>query len=128
MTPSTPMRRTRLSLYYLAGYLTLGGFALLLIPSQTLHFLLASGHYGQIFPRFTGMLMSGLGLNIAGIIRARAQVLYPATLFVRSFFIICLIVFYWLSSDPLFLVVLGVVLLGVGLTLTSYLLDRASAS
>jgi hypothetical protein len=71
------------------------------------------------------MLLSGLGMNIAGIIRARAQALYPATLVVRAFFIVCLVSFYWLSRDPFFLVVLGVVAVGAALTLMSYVADRA---
>lgn len=122
------MERTRMSLYYLAGYLLLGGLGLLLVPDQTLRLLLSNGHYGDIFPRLAGMLMSGLGLTIAGIIRARAQVLYPATLAVRLYFIVCLLGLHWVSADPLFLVILGVVLLGVAMTLTSYLTDRAKAA
>ena len=122
------MERTRWALHYLAGYLLLGGFGLLLVPDQTLRLLLSNGHYGDVFPRLAGMLMSGLGMSIAGIIWARAQALYPATLVVRSYFIVCLIGLYWMSADPLFLVVLGVVLVGFVLTLTSYLVDRAKAA
>jgi hypothetical protein len=117
--------RSRLSLYYLAGYLMLGGFALLVAPEPTLKLLQSNGHYGDVFPRLAGMLLSGLGMNIAGIIRARAQALYPATLAVRSYFVVCLVGFYLLSKDPFFLVVLVVVVIGMALTLTSYLLDRA---
>jgi len=121
------MNRTRISLYYLAGYLIAGGVALLLFPDQTLKFLRSNGHYGDVFPRLAGMVLSGLGLNIAGIIRARAQVLYPATLMVRTYFCVCLVWLYGLSRDPFFLVVLGVVLVGMALTLAAYLADRAQA-
>jgi CHASE2 domain-containing sensor protein len=119
------VNRTRLSLYYLAGYLTIGGVALLLVPDQTLSLLLSNGHYGEVFPRLAGMFASGLGMSIAGIIRARAQSQYTGTLAVRSYFIVCLIALYWISRDPLFLVVLGVVVVGVVLTLSCYLADRA---
>jgi hypothetical protein len=122
------MERTRLSLYYLAGYLIIGGVALLLAPQQTLKFLLSNGDYGGAFPRLAGMALSGLGMNIAGIIRARAQALYPGTLLVRTYFSACLIALYGLSKDPFFLVVLGVVLIGVALTLTCYLMDRAQGA
>jgi hypothetical protein len=118
------VNRTRASLYYLAGYLLVGGFALLLVPNHTLKILLSNRDYGEVFPRLAGMLMSGLGMTIAGIIRARAQALYPATLLVRSYFMVCLVALYWLVRDPFFLVVLGVVLIGVSMTLTSYLVDR----
>ena len=119
------MNRTRTSLYYLASYLIVIGLALLLVPTQTLRFLLSNGDYGEIVPRLAGMFMSGLGMNIAGIIRARAQALYPGTLVVRSYFIVCLLALYGSSKDPLFLVILGIVLVGVAFTLTSYLMDRA---
>jgi hypothetical protein len=122
------VNRTRMSLYYLAGYLTVGGCALLLVPDQALKLLLSNGNYGNVFPRLAGMLLSGLGLNIAGIIRARAQALYPATLVVRSYFVVCLLWFYLLSKDPFFLVVLGVVLIGMALTLTAFLADRSQVA
>jgi hypothetical protein len=51
--------------------------------------------------------------------------LIPGTLVVRSYFIVCLLALYWMSADPLFLVILGIVLVGVALTLTCYLADRA---
>jgi hypothetical protein len=53
---------------------------------------------------------------------------YPATLMVRAYFVICLVIFYWMSRDPLFLVILGVVGVGVELTLTAYFGDRKQAS
>ena len=122
------MERARKSLYYLAGYLILIGLGLLLVPDLTLRLLLSNGHYGEVFPRLAGMLMSGLGMTIAGIIRARAQVLYPATLGVRLYFIVCLVALYAMSSDPVFLVILGIVVVGLVFTLTSHLADRAKAA
>src|SRR5262249_4010267 len=108
---------TRLSLYYLMAYLILIGMALLFFPTQALRLMGSNGHYGDLFPRLAGMLMSGLGFNIAGIIRARAQALYPATLAVRAYFLLCLMWLYLSDRDPFFLVLLGIVLLGVTLTL-----------
>jgi hypothetical protein len=119
------MSRTRLSLYYLSGYLILLGLGLLLVPDRTLKLLLSNGSYGEVFPRLAGMALSGIGLNIAGMIRARAQAQYPGTLLVRSYFIVCLVSLYWLSKDPFFLVVTGIVVVGVALTATCYLMDRA---
>src|SRR5262245_12274625 len=49
-------------------------------------------------------MLSGFGLNVLGIIRARAEVLYPD----RSYFIVCLVAFYWMSRDPMFFVIIGV--------------------
>jgi hypothetical protein len=118
------VNRTRLSLYYLTTYLILIGLALVFAPGQTLRLLGSNSNYGEVFPRLAGMLMSGLGLNIAGIIRARAQALYPATLAVRGYFLVCLAWLYWANRDPFFLVLLGIVLLGVTFTLAAYLTDR----
>ncbi len=119
------MNRARLSLCYLATYLIVIGVGLVLVPNETLRLMLSNGEYGAVFPRLAGMLMSGLGLTIAGIIRTRAQALYAATVGVRAYFLICLIWFYALTRDPFFLVLLGIVSVGVVLTLLSFLSDRA---
>jgi hypothetical protein len=100
------------------------GLGLLLIPDQTLKLLLSNGEYGNIFPRIAGMLMSGLGISVFGIVRAGVPELYPATLFIRMYFLICLAVFYWMTTDPLFLVLILIVGIGFALTLSSHLLDR----
>jgi hypothetical protein len=89
--------------------------------------MLSDGHYGTVFPRLAGMLMSGLGMNIAGIIRARAKALYPATLAVRTYFLVCLGALYALTRDSFFLVLLAIVLIGMTLTLLSYLSERTRA-
>jgi hypothetical protein len=121
------MHKTRLSLFYLGSYLLIIGIGLLLAPHETLAILQSTGDYGDIFPRFSGMLMSGMGMSIFGMIRARSYDLYPATLFIRVYFIVCIVAFYTMTHDPLFLVLTAIVGLGLVLTLTSYLLDRKSS-
>src|SRR5262249_6546266 len=121
-----PMNRMRISLFYLGSYLAIIGLGLLFVPHETLKILQSKGDYDDVFPRVAGMLMSGLGLSIFGMIRARASELYPATLFIRVYFIGCIAVFYAMTSDPLFLVLIVIVGLGFVLTLGSYLLDRKS--
>lgn len=118
------MRRTRLSLLYLAGYLLLTGLLLLVAPQATLQLMLSTGDYGSVFPRVAGLLLLGIGLIIVQIIRLRAEMLYLTTLMVRSVFLIGFLGLYLSTRDPLFLVILGVVGLGVTLTGTSYWLDR----
>lgn len=122
------MNKTRLSLFYLGTYLVLIGLGLLFVPAGTLKLLLSNRDYGDIFPRIAGMLMSGLGLSIFGMIRTRSSELYPATLFMRVYFIACFVAFYAMTRDPLFLVLIGIVGLGLILTLSSYLLDREGSS
>jgi hypothetical protein len=122
------MNKTRLSLLYLGSYLVLIGLGLLFAPQSTLTLLQANGEYGDVFPRVAGMLMSGLGFSVFGIIRAGVPELYPATIFVRIYFLICLAAFYRMTSDPLFLVLIAIVGIGLVLTLSSHLLDRRHKS
>jgi hypothetical protein len=97
------------------------------LPHVTLKILQSNGDYGDVFPRVAGMLMSGLGLSIFGMIRTHSSELYPTTLFMRVYFIACIFAFYTMTADPLFLVLAGIVGLGFVLTLGSYLLDRKSS-
>src|SRR5215470_15269215 len=121
------MNKTRLSLFYLGSYLVVIGLGLLFAPRGTLKILQSNRDYGDVFPRIAGMLMSGLGLSVFGMIHARSSEQYPATLFMRVYFIACFVAFYGMTRDPLFLTFLGIVGLGFLLTLASYLLDRKSA-
>ena len=119
------MKRTRLSLFYLAGYLLPTGLLLLVAPGMTLRLLLSNGDYGSdVFVRVAGLLLLAVGFIVVQIIRYRAEVLYPTTLMVRAVFLIGFLGFYLYTRDPLFLVILGVVGLGFILTGTSYWLDR----
>ena len=119
--------KTRLSLYYLATYLFFTGVGLLFAPQFSLKLLLSTGHYENTFVQFTGAFMIALSLVVSQIIRHSVEVLYTTTLAVRVFFIVVIVWFYVQTQDPLFLVVLAVVALGVALTATSYILDRSAA-
>ena len=122
------MTRTRLSLYYLVSYLTVAGLALFLVPGFALPLLLSNGDYGDVFPRLAGMLLIGLAILVAQIIRLRLEAMYTTTLIVRIFFLFSFVFLYVISGDPFFLVVFGIVVVGVALTTWGYLSDRASAS
>ena len=110
------MNRTRLSLYYLCGYLLIGGLGLLLFPAQALALLLSNGHYNDVMTRLAGMVLAGLGLVIYGITKTRSEILYPRTLQVRAFFLACIAVFYAMTKDPFFPILFAIVGLGVALT------------
>lgn len=118
------MRRTNLSLIYVAAYLLASGLFLLLAPRLALQLLLTSGDYGEILPRLVGLLLLGLGILVVQIIRHRVSALYATTLAVRAVFCVGFVVLYTLSRDPLFLVLLAVVGIGVLGTSVSYVLDR----
>jgi uncharacterized protein YjeT (DUF2065 family) len=121
------MRKTRLSLYYLAAYLLGAGIALIFAPSLALTLLFASGHYGDVMPRLLGVVLLALGIVIVQIIRHQLEVLYPTTLIVRVFIMAVLAGLLIYSRDPLFISLMVVVGLGMVLTGSSYLSDRRTA-
>ena len=118
------MTKTRLSLFYLVGYLFPSGLGLLVAPRMTAKLLLSNAEYDTIMLRLAGMFLVGLGIIVTQLIRLRNEALYPTTLVVRAFFCVCIVVFYFLSGDPLFLMMLGIVGLGLILTGSCYLADR----
>ena len=118
------MPLTRLSLFYVVGYLTVAGLALLLVPNFALTLLLSNGNYGDIFPRFAGMTLLGIDILVFQIVRLRIEQLYPTTLLVRVFFLVVLAALFVLSGDPFFLVVFAIVGVGVLITGYSYLSER----
>lgn len=119
------MRRTRLSLFYLSGYLLPTGLALVVHPQATMRLLQARGDYGDAMPRFVGILLLALGIIVAQMIRVRAEAMYPGTLAARVVILAGLIGLYAQTRDPFFVVVTAVVALGFFLTLGSFLADRS---
>jgi hypothetical protein len=121
------MRRTRLSLFYLATYLVGAGIALVLAPSLTLTLLFTNGHYGDVMPRLLGVIILALGILVVQIIRHRVEALYTTTLIVRTLIVAVLIGLLIYSRDPLFASLLVVVGFGMLLTSLSYLSDRRAS-
>lgn len=118
------MRWTRLSFFYLVGYLTVGGLGLLFAPALALQLLGATGTYPPVLVRFMGSLLLALGILVAQIMRHRVEALYPTTLVVRVVLVATLVALYVASRDPLFLVLTGIVGLGMALTTTGFVVDR----
>lgn len=121
------MRRTRLSLYYLATYLLFAGIALMLAPRFAMTLLLSNGDYGDVLPRLLGVVLFALGVLVAQIIRNHVEALYATTLAVRVVILVVLLGLYVYAGDPFFVVLLAIVGFGFLLTGTSYLLDRRAA-
>jgi uncharacterized protein YjeT (DUF2065 family) len=120
------MRKTRLSLYYLATYLTLTGLGLMWAPASTLGLLGATHSYDDAMPRFAGMLMLALGLLVSQIIRFSLEPLYPITVLIRLGIWAFVAWLYAHSGDRFFIAVLGVVGLGILLTGGAYLAERGA--
>ena len=118
------MHRTHLSLYYLAGYLLPAGALLLFVPDFATKLLLSNRDYDDAPFRLAGLVLLALGIVIVQIIRHRVEALYATTLAVRAVISAGLLWLFVMTRDPFFAVILVVVLFGVALTGTSYILDR----
>ena len=121
------MRRTNLSLYYLAGYLIPAGLLLLFVPEFATKLLLSNRTYDYAPFHLAGVLLLVIGILIVQIIRHRLAQLYTTTLVARALISATLLWLFVNTGDPFFAVVLGIVLIGVALTGTSYYLDRREA-
>jgi hypothetical protein len=119
------MRHARLSLFYLAGYLIPTGLALIFAPDLTFKLLFSNGHYGDVIPRVAGGAFLALGILVVQIIRQGIDSLYLTMVGVRVMLVGLLVSLYVYARDPFFLVVTGVVSLGLLLTTVGYLMDRA---
>ncbi len=117
------MRKTRLSLFYLATYLYLGGAAFVAFPKLALVLFLSNGDYSDLMLRMAGTLLLGLAIIVTQIIRYRVTVLYPTTLVVRALFLFAFANFYLIHGDPMLLVLIGIVGLGAILTSSGLVLD-----
>ena len=121
------MRRTNLSLYYLAGYLIPAGLLLLFVPEFATKLLLSNRTYDYAPFHLVGVLLLVIGILIVQIIRYRLTQLYATTLVARALISATLLWLFLTTGDPFFGVVLAIVLIGIALTGTSYILDRRDA-
>ena len=118
--------RTRLCLLYVAGYLILSGIALLIAPEAAMTIMFSNTDYGIAMPRWVGMLSVALGALVGQTVRHRLAVLYPLGFFMPAAMMVGFAGLYLQSSNPLFLVVFGVVGVGVVATGISLFLERRS--
>jgi uncharacterized protein YjeT (DUF2065 family) len=122
------VKRTNLSLYYLAGYLIPAGLLLLFVPEWATKLLLSNADYANYAPfHLVGVLLLVIGILIVQIIRHHLEMLYTTTLLARALISATLLWLYLSTGDPFFGVILVIVLIGVAITGTSYMLDRRDA-
>jgi hypothetical protein len=118
------MKKTRRSLFYLAGYLFPTGLGLLLAPQWFMKLLFANHEYSDAFPQFSGTLMIGIGIVVVHVILYGNPLLYRMTLLVRIPMWLCTLGIYLHTGETFFLVVLAVLGLGILITGSMYLLER----
>ncbi len=103
----------RWSLSYVVAYLTVGGLGFALFPSQTRDLFLSDQDYDDVGFRLAGMLMVGLAFLIGTIIRHRDGKYYPVSIVARAAFVGFLFYLYSVDTDPMFLVINAIVLVGL---------------
>ena len=118
------MKHTRLSLFYLAGYLIPTGLCLYFAPRWFMKLLFSNRQYDDAFPQFSGVLLFGIGLIVLAIIRYGNPDFYRITLVVRVVFWLGILGIYLNTRDPFFIAVLCVLGFGMLLTGTIYFLER----
>ncbi|MEI6659862.1 MAG: hypothetical protein WCK91_00355 [bacterium] len=114
---------TRLSLYYLALYLSVGAFSLLFLPDLFFKIM----HSNVVFDRETSFMLGafslGLFIFVAQVIRFNIKSLYTTVTFIRFIMISSFTYLYLSTHNPLFisLVLFG----GIGLfgTVCCYTFD-----
>jgi len=116
--------RTRLCLWYVVGYLLVTGLALAVAPTAALRALQSSADYGDVMPRWVGMMSLALAALIAQTLRHRVVAMYPLGFFMPGAMLFGFVGLFLQSGDALFLVVAAVVLVGVAMTGISLWLDR----
>ena len=107
------MNGKKITLTYLQLYLAVGGIGLALFPSQTLSLFFSTGNYGDIMPRVTGMFMCALSFLIFNIVKNEDWKYYVTSIYVRSAIVLFLFWMYSKSLDPMFLVLIVIVLIGL---------------
>ena len=117
--------RTRLSLYYLAGYTLPVGLALMFVPQLTMQLLFSNHVYDDLGLRIGGVFLFSLGLIVAGMIIREVSRAYVITLFVRAFIITALLTLFIQYRDPALLATSTVVTIGWILTFLGWRKDTA---
>ena len=103
----------KVTLIYLASYLTIGGIAFAFFPAIALKLFMSTGDYGVIMPRVVGMFMMVLAFLIIMIIKNKDYKYYLPTIIARTFIVIFMTYLYFATSDILFIILIIIVLAGL---------------
>jgi len=100
------------TLSYLASYLILGGIGFAFLPYLTLSMFMSNADYGDVMPRVAGMFMILLGGLVANMAAARDFTYYRYSVYARTFAVGFLAYLLTKTGNPLFIVLLAIVLIG----------------
>lgn len=118
------LTKTRLSLMYVASYLSLAGLGWFLTPEMSLRLFFSTGHYDSTFVRVAGALLIVLSILVIQVIRHHLETIYTTIILVRVFLCAVWVLLYVLTRDPLFLITLGIVGVGVIISTLAFISDK----
>jgi hypothetical protein len=117
------MNKTRRSLFYLAFYTMTIGLGEVIFGDKMLKLLGSNTTYGEVPSKIVGVLAFSIGLIVAQAIRYNLKQLYPTFIGFRLLVGAVMLVMYFVSNDPMFLVVFLIGAVGVFATSLSYHFD-----
>jgi len=121
------VRLKRIAFVYLISYLAVAAVGFGLFPTLTLKLFLSNGDYGVIMPRLLGAMMGVLSFLLFMIYRKGDWQRYsPFTMMARSPLVLFIFYLYYLSRDPMFLIINAIILIGLVTTAVGTALQRTT--
>jgi len=115
----------RIAFIYLISYLAVAALGFGLFPTLTMKLFLSNGDYGVIMPRMVGAMMGVLSFLLFVIYRMGDWKKYsPFTMMARTPLVLFIFYIYYLSGDPMFLIINAIVLVGLLTTAAGTVLQR----
>ena len=119
------VRLKRIAFIYLISYLGVAAVGFGLFPALTLKLFLSNGDYGVIMPRMLGAMMGVLSFLLFMIYRNGDWKKYsPFTMMARTPLVLFIFYLYYLSRDPMFLIINAIILVGLVTTAVGTVLQR----
>jgi len=119
------IRLKRIAFVYLISYLAVAALGFGLFPALTLELFLSTGDYGEILPRLLGAMMGVLSFLLFMIYRKGDWQKYsPFTMMARTPLVLFIFYLYYLSGDPMFLIINAIILVGLVTTAVGTTLHR----
>ncbi|MEM6724791.1 MAG: hypothetical protein AAF598_12180, partial [Bacteroidota bacterium] len=104
--------------------LAAAGTGLFLFPQFMLRALQSNEDYPSVIVQFAGMFMMVLSIFVFKVIQESLVSHYQLTIYLRLFMSACLIWFYVQTINPLFLIVLGILVVGLLLSIIGDIWDQ----
>jgi hypothetical protein len=119
------MKLSRISMFYLAGYLVPAGLMLLTMPRLVfvLFFSSQPDAYRDVMPRVAGALTLALGTLVVQMIRLRIETFYPTLVGIRVFLVSTWVWLFVRTANPFFIALAAMVGFGALLTVAGLVRD-----